>query len=167
MHNTGNRDVKLRTVDVADKIVKQKIWDGKPQSPQIGDYETIGGPSAYEDKHAIIVTFDLTNRESYVGVKAWLQEIHQYGPEDAVRILVATKADLENEREVSKQDIADFADQHNMQVFETSAKTNDGIEQAFVYLAEKALEVKGIEVKPINEERHKKRQPHINECKSF
>lgn len=50
-------------------------------------------------------------------------------------LLVGNKTDLKNEREVSTEEGQEFAEKHNLIFFETSAKTAQNVEQAFVQSA--------------------------------
>ena len=72
----------------------------------------------------MIIAFDLTNKVSFEGVKTWINSIYKHSDPSIAKVLVGNKADLEDERIVSKTDARRLAEEHGMEYFETSAKTN-------------------------------------------
>ena len=50
---------------------------------------------------AIIFVYDITDKESFTGLKNWIEEIEFNAVEDVFKILVANKCDNESERKVS------------------------------------------------------------------
>lgn len=54
---------------------------------------------------------------------------------EAVRLLIGNKCDLENKRQIDYDTAASFANQNDMKYFETSAKTGEKIEEIFVFLS--------------------------------
>merc|ERR1712151_863950 len=72
--------------------------------------------------------------------KFWLDEVHKYiTVQDAILMLVANKVDLP-EPQVSHQEGEEFAFANSMMFIETSAKTRQGIKQAFEEVVFKILE---------------------------
>ena len=65
-------DFKIRTITVDDKICKLQIWDSAGQER----FKTITS-SYFRGAHGIIVTYDITDRDSFNGVHNWMSEIEK------------------------------------------------------------------------------------------
>uniref|UniRef100_A0A3Q2TEX9 Si:dkey-16l2.16 n=1 Tax=Fundulus heteroclitus TaxID=8078 RepID=A0A3Q2TEX9_FUNHE len=63
-------DFKIRTVDIEGERVKLQIWDTAGQER----FRTITS-TYYRNTHGVIIVYDVTNAESFVNVKRWLNEI--------------------------------------------------------------------------------------------
>lgn len=86
--------------------------------------------------------YDITNRESFENIQHWLKEIDIYSTNDeCVKLLIANKIDDGANRTVSKKEGLAFARENNMLFIEASAKTQDGINQAFDEVIQKILDV--------------------------
>ena len=96
-----------------------------------------------KNSHGIIVTFDITRRKTFDNVLLWLKEIRENSGAIPV-VLFGNKCDLEEKREVKKEEAQNFAKKNNMIYFETSAKENINIKEGFKELAELAYEKSGI-----------------------
>lgn len=84
----------------------------------------------YRGSAGALLTFDLTNRDTFDNIGRWLQDIKDVARADVVTILLGNKSDLSDKRQVSYDEAKLFAQTHGMQYFETSAKTGDGINEA-------------------------------------
>ena len=104
------------------KTVKLQIWDTAGQER----FRTIT-QSYYKGAHGIILAFDTTLRSTFTNVQSWLGMIEQHANPDVNIVLVATKCDLEDKRQVSEEEAQRFADEHNLQIFFTSSKTGENI----------------------------------------
>ena len=83
-------DFKIRTMPVDDKRVKLQIWDTAGQER----FKTITA-SYYKGAQGIIVTYDITDRDSFAKVSEWMSEVDKHANENITRILVGNKKDLE------------------------------------------------------------------------
>lgn len=45
-----------------------------------------------------MVVFDVTDKESFEGVKSWIGEIEKFAQENVIKILVGNKSDLIDQR---------------------------------------------------------------------
>ncbi len=62
----------------------------------------------------------------------WLKEVKQHASQDIVIYLIGNRADLEDEREVTRERAVEFCKQYNIdKFFETSAKTGFNVEEVF------------------------------------
>jgi len=123
-------DFKIRTIELEGKTVKLQIWDTAGQER----FRTITS-SYYRGAHGIIVVYDVTDRDTFEHVKQWLQEIDRYANEHVNKLLVGNKSDLEDKRQVSKEEGQAFADEHGIKFLETSAKDASNVEPAFQEMA--------------------------------
>ena len=123
-------DFKIRTVDLDSKVIKLQIWDTAGQER----FRTITS-SYYRGAHGIIVTYDVTDQESFNNVKQWLNEIDRYVNEHVNKLLVGNKCDLEDKRVVDKATAQAFAEEIGVQYIETSAKNATNVEEAFMKMA--------------------------------
>jgi Ras-related protein Rab-1A len=113
------------------KTVKLQIWDTAGQER----FRTITS-SYYRGAHGIIVVYDVTDMESFNNVKQWLHEIDRYAARNNVnKLLVGNKSDLTAKRVVSTEQGKEFADSLGIEFLETSAKTSQNVEQAFLTMA--------------------------------
>lgn len=111
-------------------MIKLQIWDTAGQER----FRTITS-SYYRGAHGIIVVFDVTDPDSFVNVKQWLNEIDRYANENVNKLLVGNKVDLEQDRKVDYATAKAFADEIGVPYLETSAKSAANVEQAFMTMA--------------------------------
>mmetsp|Transcript_4965 Transcript_4965/g.4169 ORF Transcript_4965/g.4169 Transcript_4965/m.4169 type:complete len:127 (+) Transcript_4965:295-675(+) len=81
----------------------------------------------------IIIAFDLTNRESFENLTTWLQNLKGEADDNVVKVIVGNKSDLK--REISSEELQETAVKHQLFFFETSAKSGQGINEVFEYMA--------------------------------
>uniref|UniRef100_A0A8D8Q275 Ras-related protein Rab-26 n=1 Tax=Cacopsylla melanoneura TaxID=428564 RepID=A0A8D8Q275_9HEMI len=120
---------KIVTVDNCN--VKLQIWDTAGQER----FRSVTH-AYYRDAHALLLLFDVTNRQSYNNVKAWLGEIREYAQEDVVIMLLGNKSDCPSgDRVVKKDEGEKLARDYKVTYMETSAKTGQNVELAFMAIA--------------------------------
>jgi len=128
-------DFKIRTIQLDGKTIKLQIWDTAGQER----FRTITS-SYYRGAHGIIVVYDTTEMESFNNVKQWLHEIDRYATEGVNKLLVGNKSDLVAKRQVDTAAAKELADGLSIPFLETSAKSADNVERAFMTMAS---EIKG------------------------
>ena len=140
-------DFKIKTLDVDGKSVKLQIWDTS------GDerYRSIVS-SYYRGAHGIMMVYDITDLETFENLNSWLNEIAKNASENVYKILVGNKCDMEKDRKVTFKQGEEFAKEHKMFFFETSAKDSINVQEAF--------ETMTIEIIKENDENVLKKKKH-------
>eukprot|EP00826_Nyctotherus_ovalis_P045805 TRINITY_DN5101_c0_g3_i4.p1 TRINITY_DN5101_c0_g3~~TRINITY_DN5101_c0_g3_i4.p1 ORF type:complete len:205 (-),score=62.64 TRINITY_DN5101_c0_g3_i4:158-772(-) len=129
-------DYKHANVKVRDKQVKLVIWDTAGQDK----YRTLTS-SYYKGAHAMCLVFSVSDRESFENLDKWRNEYNENaGESDSLLVLIANKIDLED-RVVAKEESVQYAKKNAMIYTEVSAKTAKGINDLFIEVANKVVEV--------------------------
>jgi len=123
-------DFKIRTFDLNSKTVKLQIWDTAGQER----FKTITS-SYYKGAHGIIMTYDITDKQSFRDIDNWLAEVEKHASENVNKLLVGNKCDLEANRQVTYEEGKAYADQLGIKFIETSAKNSVNVDNAFFTMA--------------------------------
>lgn len=119
---------------VNEKLVKVQIWDTAGQER----YRSITN-AYYRGAEAIIIVFDLQNKESFNHIQDWIDEISKYTGPSVFKLIIGNKCDLNNPQ-VTKLDIEELEKKLDVKVFEASAKLANNVDSAFRYVVEKLIE---------------------------
>jgi small GTP-binding protein len=122
-------DFKLKTITVDEAKVKLQIWDTAGQERFRNITQTY-----YKGASGIILAYGVNNKQSFKNINTWIKQIETNTGENTSRILIATKADLEAEREVQEEEGRRLAELHNMLFLEVSAKNARNVEETFLSL---------------------------------
>ena len=114
---------------VLDKIIKVQVWDTAGQER----YRSITN-AYYRGAEGIFIVFDLTNPESFNNIQNWINEVMVFTGRDVIFICLGNKNDLK--KEINKNIIDDFKKKTKLEIFNVSAKTGEGVEDAFRHIIE-------------------------------
>ena len=86
----------------------------------------------------IILVYDITYKISFENLNKWLKDINENAKGLPI-VLIGNKTDLEENREVSKEEGNEFAKKINEEIefYEASCKTGENIKEAIRFLVEK------------------------------
>lgn len=117
-------------------------------------YDTAGSESYrsmtqkyVRDKHCLFFVFDLTNKKSFKELDEWYDWSKELRRKDCIMILIGSKKDMEEKREVSNDEALEWANQHNMGYFEVSSKENWNVKEVFEFAVQKCLRRFKLEMK--------------------
>lgn len=115
-------DLKTRIVELDGRRIKLQIWDtGKERYRALID-------AYYREAMGILLVYDVNS------IRMWNREIEEYAPTGANKILVGNKIDMAERQALLASRGQALADEYGIKFFETSAKTNLNVEQAFISL---------------------------------
>jgi len=119
-----------RTINIDGKQVKLQIWDTAGQEK----FRSITR-SYYRGTSGALLAYDITRRETFDHLVEWLEDCRKYSNPNIVIMLIGNKSDLEEKRAVSKEEGERFAKEHGLYFLETSAKTDNNVDEAFIATA--------------------------------
>lgn len=97
--------------------------------------------SYYRGAHGIVLVYDVSRKDTFLGLENWLKEVEQFttgGGKDIVKLLVGNKIDLP--KNVKREEAEAWAMSQGMMFMQASAKTREGISSVFEEIVQKILE---------------------------
>ncbi len=114
-----------------DKIIKFQIWDTCGQEI----YKSLIS-NFYRNSSLAVLVYSIDNKESFNHIENWLNDLKSQANEDVRIFLVGNKADLEEERKVTKEEGEKYKLDYNLDLFmETSAKTGQNARNVLIEAA--------------------------------
>ncbi len=128
-------DFHARLIHVDGQAIKLQLWDTAGQ-----DRFRAIVRAYYRNAVGGLLVFDITNRESFANLTLWLEDAEQNADKHhLVFVLVGNKTDQNRHREVSREEGLRYAEDHDMEYIETSAKSASNVEEAFHLLSRRIL----------------------------
>ncbi|XP_075759226.1 ras-related protein Rab-8A isoform X2 [Pelodiscus sinensis] len=123
-------DFKIRTIELDGKRIKLQIWDTAGQER----FRTIT-TAYYRGAMGIMLVYDITNEKSFENIRNWVRNIEEHASPDVEKMILGNKCDVNDKRQVSREQGEKLAIGFGIKFMETSAKANINIENAFFTLA--------------------------------
>ena len=83
------------------------------------------------DVNIIILVYDITSKDSFLGLKDWLKYLTNIKKDEVIFVVVGNKKELDDKREVKSEEGEKFAKENNFLFAEVSAKTGEGFKELF------------------------------------
>ena len=140
----------LSTVGL-DYYSKEEIIDGKTINIKLWDtageerYKSLT-QNYFRNAEGVLLVFDVTNTDSFNNLKDWISSIklNMEGNNIFIPIvIIGNKLDMEDQREITKEQAEQFVSENKYKYFETSAKTGEGIDKSIRELASQILKQDG------------------------
>jgi len=148
--------------------LKMHIWNSSGQER----FHSIVA-SYYRNGKGVIFVCDLTRKETFNHLEYWIEDFKKHTTKKLDQIgavIVGTKSDLDDQREVYEEDLRKIAEKHHLPFFTVSSKKDkDKIRRLFHNLANQMLE-KYIEDPPLEDDfalqkiRVERPEPHGKWC---
>ena len=143
-----------RPATVGAFFVTKRILSSDNTATKIQIWDTAGAesfkamaPMFYNNAAAVIVCYDVTRRESFEGMRGWLDEVRRKVKvgEEVVLAIAALKTDLLQSgsvAEVPEYEVQQLAEALGVIYLPTSAKSGANVEQLFVGVADEVLQIR-------------------------
>mmetsp|Transcript_12434 Transcript_12434/g.20827 ORF Transcript_12434/g.20827 Transcript_12434/m.20827 type:complete len:209 (+) Transcript_12434:51-677(+) len=128
-------DYKAKEIDIDGETVKLQIWD------TAGQERFRSMTSAFYGKaQGVVIVFDVTDRETFNALPTWIHDIRENAPMNCMMMLCVNKFDRPEElRAVSREEYIAFAQDHNLEVVESSAASGHNVTEVFTTLGRQVL----------------------------
>ena len=112
--------------DIEGKSVKAQIWDTAGQER----YKSIT-TTYYRGAKGALIVYDITRKETFDSVDRWISELVNSGDKNMTMLLIGNKCDLDNQRQVTKEQGEEKAKAFKVAFLETSASSGENLDVAF------------------------------------
>lgn len=119
-------DFKIKTVTTEGRVTKLHLWDttGNDRFRSITT-------AYYRAAHGIAICYDTTSAKSFESVGSWLDAVEQFAAKGVSVMLIGTKTDLREQREVPRERAEAFAASKQFSYAETSSASDENVQLAF------------------------------------
>jgi small GTP-binding protein len=125
----------MKICNIKGQKIKMQIWDTAGQ-----ERFRFLQPAYYSGAHGALVVYDTTRRQSFDRIPIWMGYLTGNVGTSIPTIIIGNKCDLDDIRSVDVDEGEHLAKhlskhyQHDIPFFETSAKTNQNVEEVFLKL---------------------------------
>ena len=116
---------------VENRKIKAQIWDTAGQER----YKAITR-AYYKGAKGAFIVYDITRKETFDDVDKWRNELISSCNQEITVMLIGNKCDLEDQREISKEQGEEKAKSFGFSFLETSALSGENLEKGFQMLIE-------------------------------
>ena len=106
--------------------VKAQIWDTAGQER----YKAITS-AYYKGAKGAFVVYDITRKQSFDSVDRWINDLRAAADKNLTIIIIGNKCDLEDQRQVNKEQGEEKAKNSEVAFMETSALSGENLDKAF------------------------------------
>ena len=111
---------------IDNRKIKAQIWDTAGQER----YRAVTN-AYYKGAKGAFIVYDITRKDSFDSVDRWVSDIISACDKNLTIILIGNKSDLEEQRQVSKEQGAEKAKSFQLAFLETSALSGENLEKGF------------------------------------
>ena len=130
-------EFEAKEVEIDNKKIKLQLWDTAGQERFRAIIQNY-----YKSANLIAFVYAINNRNSFNSIPKWVDEVKKQTDKNTKFLLLGNKCDLEEERQVSREEAEKYAEDNGIKFFEVSAKTRKGINDMFKYIISEPLKEK-------------------------
>ena len=119
-----------KNISINDRNIRIQIWDTAGQEA----YRSITR-SYYKNSTCVFIVYDITEKKTFDDVDIWLRDCREICYKNVLIYLIGNKSDLEDKRQVTTEEGQKFAEENNLNFYETSALNGNNIEDIFIQSA--------------------------------
>ena len=98
--STVGVDFRFRSIQVNQKLINLQIWDTTGQEK----YKAITD-SYLKKANGVIFVFDITDKDTFINLHAWVEDIQEKMDQDVKYVAIANKSDLKDNSSISERDV--------------------------------------------------------------
>ena len=136
-YSTVGIDCKAKIIEIENIKYKLLFYDTAGQER----FKSLA-PNLIKKAHGIIIMYDITNKSSFDSIPEIIKNIKEEKGNDFPMILIGNKKDLEQDREIKKEEGEDLASKNGIEYFEISNKEGINIQEAGFSIVNKILETR-------------------------
>ena len=106
--------------------IKAQIWDTAGQER----YKAITS-AYYKGAKGAFIVFDVTRKQTFDSVEKWVNDVTAVADKKITIILIGNKCDLEDQRQITKEQGEEKANKLEIAFLETSAYSGENLDKAF------------------------------------
>ena len=106
--------------------IKAQIWDTAGQER----YKAITS-AYYKGAKGAFIVYDITRKQSFDSVEKWVNDVTAVADKKITIILIGNKCDLEDQRQIAKEQGEEKANKLEIAFLETSALSGENLDKAF------------------------------------
>ena len=124
-----------KNIIINNKKIKIQIWDTAGQER----YRSITS-AYYKGAKGALIVYDITRKCTFDNIDKWISDLKLNGDKNICIVILGNKSDLDDKREVSKDDGIKKSEMYKTAFLETSALNGDNIGKAFDEIIEQIIQ---------------------------
>ncbi|KKL14333.1 hypothetical protein LCGC14_2516710 [marine sediment metagenome] len=130
--------ISKKTINLSDTtIMNFIIWDIAGQITQLATYRG----KFYNGANAAFIVIDRTRSGNLNSIEKWYNDIKKSIPKNIPLVIVGNKSDLTDQIVITEEEIKEVAKKFDFHYILTSAKTGENVNDAFLYIAYRVIEL--------------------------
>ncbi|CAF4208706.1 unnamed protein product [Adineta steineri] len=122
-------DARVKEINLNGERIALKVYDSSTVKNLHGTTQGF-----YRGVHGIFIIYDATNKESFQNLNKWLRDINIYGDKDVMKLIIANKCDLAEQKVVNFNKATEYFIRSNISMFEVSAQDSTNVELAYKHM---------------------------------